>query len=933
MSAPTGVQPPAASVPTFGRRPARMNLAGLLEREFLPRVEKPSRYLGAELNSVGPEAKDPAKVDVRIALAFPDLYDIGLGNLGLHILYAILNKLDHVWAERVYAPGLDMEALLRESGVPLFALESKDSLDAFDGIGFTLQSELTFTNILNIIDLAGMPLRTEHRRESDPLTFAGGPAVFNPEPLAPFMDFFVFGDGEDIVVEIAEVFQRVEGRAARLQALSEIEGIYVPALYPMETLPDGRILPPVDGPKIRKRIARDLNGSTFPVNYIVPYTRQVHDRISLEVLRGCTQGCRFCQAGMTTRPVRERTIENITDLMERTLETTGYEEVSLVSLSTCDHSQVKQMVDQVVRKAAPERVSVSLPSLRLDSFSVDLADMVAGIRRTGLTVAPEAASPRLRALINKWIPDEDLLDMADKAYSLGWEHVKLYFMIGLPTERPDDVEAIADLTLRTLEVGRGYNRKAKVNTGVSTFVPKPFTPLQWARQITMEETEERQALLEERFKKSGGGVRFGRHKSAETFLEGMVSRADRRGADLIETAFRLGARFDAWDEHLDVELWMQAIAQAGTDPAYELRERGVDERLPWDHIDILIDKQWFVDDWQRALKLQHAQDCRHSKCHRCGVIDKERELCAHMLRNSIAGRKPEAAFVRPPPPPELGARPSKPGAPPVRPPEKPAVQRLIFRVGMTGQTRHLAHLESLNAWLRSLRRVRAPLVYSEGFHPHPKVAFSGARPLGEETLGDYMDVVLNARVDPHELLARLQATLPQGFQAYGVWEVPLNADSLMSSVAGADYLFFVDAPPDDLGDRVQAMVDAPELLVERRAKKSKRKGRRPFRRMRTLDMRPHIRRLDLVEDGANIGVPAAPGQRVIAVELAVIQGRGCKPSELVELLGLERHQVRVLRLDTRFRPEAQPVLAGVSPEAPAAAPTETVASPAPQHGG
>ena len=860
------------------------NVRDELER-VLPRIEKPSRYLGREVNSVHKDLKD---VEVRMVLAFPDLYDVGLGNLGIHILYAALNELPWVWCERCAAPALDMEAALRERDLPLFALESKDSLAAFDLVGFTLQSELTYTNILNMIDMAGMPLRTEDRSEADPLTFAGGPAVFNPEPLAPFMDFFVIGDGEDIVVELAELLDRVHGREARLDALAEVSGIYVPARYTMETLPDGRILPPVDGPIIRKRITGDLEGATFPVDYIVPYTQQVHDRISLEVLRGCTQGCRFCQAGMTTRPVRERSIEGIETLMDRTLKATGYEEVSLVSLSTCDYSRPREMVDAVVRRAAPERIGVSLPSLRLDSFSVELADMVAGIRRTGLTFAPEAASPRLRALINKWIPDEDLLNMASEAYKRGWDHVKLYFMIGLPTERDDDVDAIADLTLKTLSVGREFNRKARVNTGVSTFVPKPFTPFQWVEQISLEETRRRQTILLDRFRSTQGGVKFGRHDPAETWLEGLVSRSDRRAADLIEAAWRLGARFDAWDEHRSLDTWLKAIEQTGFDVDDALRARDLDERLPWDHIDILIPKQWFKDDWARAEKLQYAEDCRHKRCHRCGVIDQERELCAHMLRTSIDGRKEEEGWTRPPPPPEMGSQPPQPGLPPVRMPEPPPVQRLVFRVGIRDSARFLSHLETMNTWLRALRRVQAPMVYSQGFHPHPKVAFSHARPVEEASMGEYMDLTLNQRLDPIDFCRRLQATVPEGLQVFDVREVSLKAPSLMSTVAGVDYAVVVPGEAADWQARIDAFLAQETIEVERRVKK---KDRRKRKGPRVVDIRPMIR---------SITVDALEAE-VCTIRLALVsvESRGAKAREIRDLLEIPVSCV-MLRLDTRF---------------------------------
>ena len=881
-----------------------MNVESALQ-DVLARVEKPSRYLGNELNAVH---KNPDEVEVRMVLAFPDLYDIGLGNLGIHILYAAVNQLPFAWCERAAAPAVDMERELRARGLPLFALESKDSLAKMDMVGFTLQSELTYTNILNMIDMAGLPLRGCDRDDDAPLFCAGGPAVFNPEPLAPFLDFFVIGDGEDAIIEIAHVLRRLKGksRRAKLFALSLVEGVYVPELYPFETLDDGRVLPKEGAPKVRKRITRDLNGSVFPVDYIVPFTQQVHDRISLEVLRGCTQGCRFCQAGMTTRPVRERKLEKVDELLQRTLETTGYEEVSLVSLSTCDYSRVRQLVENTVERAKPNRVSVSLPSLRLDSFSVELADMVAETRRTGLTVAPEAASPRLRAVINKWIPDEGLLDMADGAFRRGWRHVKLYFMIGLPTERDDDVLAIADLAKRTVATGRRVTNAAKVNLGVSTFVPKPFTPFQWAPQIGLAETERRQDVLEQALGRDRA-IKFGRHDPEETFLEGLVSRADRRAGDLLEAAFRKGCRFDAWREHLKFDKWLEAIDEVGYDVEDALRERRLDERLPWDHIDVMIPKGWFAADWQRAIELKHAEDCRHRKCHKCGVIDEERELCAHMLRNQVAGRKPEGDWERRDPQPYT---------------EPPAAQRLWFRISRTADARWLSHLEAMSAWQRALRRAGAPLSYSQGFHPHPKVAFSAALPSGYQSLGEYMDVTLTQAVDPWALMDRLAATLPKGFGVHAVTEVSLKAPSLMAQNQGAQFTLFVpDASREDLQERIEAILAAEEVVIQRRVKQRVKKGRRRMREKveKPVDIRPMIRALELRPGG---GAPA------IDVTLMSFGGKPGKAKEIAGLLTDDVKAVKVLKHDTfTVRADRFESMSAGWPERPAVAVEANVDAP------
>ncbi|HQE84347.1 MAG TPA: TIGR03960 family B12-binding radical SAM protein [Candidatus Hydrogenedentes bacterium] len=839
--------------------------------EILPQVERPSRYLGTELNAIH---KDPGAVDVRIALAFPDLYDIGLGNLGLLILYAILNELPWCWAERAYAPAPDMEAALRDRQIPLLSHESKTPLRQLDGIGFTLQSELTYTNILNMLDLARVPLRASQRSDDDPLVFAGGPCAFNPEPLAPFMDFFVVGDGEEAVVEAAQALRETTGkpRTAALEALARIEGVYVPALYPVETLSDGCVVPARDAQPVRKRLVRELDAAKYPTKLIVPFTQQVHDRAVLEVLRGCTHGCRFCQAGMTTRPVRERGLTTLDSLLDAIIRETGYEETSLLSLSTCDYSRAQELVHQAAARAAAADMSVSLPSLRLDTFAVDLADKIADIRRSGLTFAPEAATPRLRAVINKWIPDEDLFATAEEVFRRGWKHLKLYFMIGLPTETDEDVLAIVDLCRRTLERVRKIDRGAQINTGVSTFIPKPFTPFQWSAQIGLQETRRRQTLLHGGFA-AHRAIRFGRHNPHSSLIEGLITRSDRRAADLLESAWRHGARFDAWDEWRNLPAWELALEDTGFSIEDALRARDPDERLPWDHIDALISKAWLYSDWEAALRGEYAPDCRGGACRNCGLNETERALCQSMWMRA-AEAEIEAARAA-----------SNLAAMNAERQEPPAVQRLRFRIGRSGEARFLSNHELITVWVRALRRANFPLSYSQGFHAHPRVTFSAAPAVGEESVCDYMDVVLRAFVHPKEAIERLARALPPGLTAFEADTVPIKAPALMASVTGFSYTLETKDDPAALQHKVEELLARPHIEVEREGKKNRRGGRR----VSMVNVRPMIKRM---------AVKTGPAGAVLELEMRRVNARGVRIRELLELLDLSAASVRVTKRAT-----------------------------------
>jgi radical SAM family uncharacterized protein len=596
--------------------------------DILPKVAKPARYTGHEWNSV---IKDWDEVEVKVALAYPDIYDVGMSNLGLMILYDILNREEGVLAERVYAPWIDMEEAMRHAGIPLYSLESRRPLADFDIIGLSLQYELNYTNVLNMLSLAGLSPLAAERDDADPLVIGGGSCTYNAEPLADFFDLFVIGEGEEVLRELVRAYRefRVSGSRFRvpkadfLREAAKIEGIYVPSLYDVryhddETVAVVEPLVPEANGRVRKRIVETLPPA--PTRLVVPYVGVIHDRGMIEIQRGCTQGCRFCQAGFIYRPLRERALEEVLETVEDIVKETGYEEVALVSLSSSDHSQIEPLVRRLTTHYQHPPLAVSLPSLRIDSFSVELAKMFQGRRKTGLTFAPEAGSQRLRDVINKNVTEEDLLRTAEAAYSSGWQRIKLYFMVGLATETLEDVAAVVDLVKKVRAIGRRHQgKKAQVNVSLGTFVPKPFTPFQWLSLADEGSLEEKQELLRRGLRMPG--VSFSWQDPRTTLLEAALSRGDRRLGRVIHRAWQLGAKFDAWDELFDEGLWWRAFTEAGLDPNfYARRERPLDEVFPWDHIDVGVRKEFLVGEYQRSLRGETTVDCREG-CVDCGVSE------------------------------------------------------------------------------------------------------------------------------------------------------------------------------------------------------------------------------------------------------------------------------------------------------------------------
>ena len=599
-----------------------------LEQEMLQAVEKPARYTGGEWNA---QPKDSAAVLCRIALAMADVYEVGMSNLGLKILYEILNRRDDIAAERVYAPWLDMEEEMRRRGIPLFSLETFREVSSFDILGFSLQYELLITNTLNMLDLAGLPLHAAERTDEQPFVIGGGPCVYNTEPIADFFDFFVLGDGEEIVVEVCDALiawkkeGRPDGRRGFLRRAARIPGVYVPSFYAPEYDGQGmftglRILDEAASPQIYRRVVKDLDGTPFLEKPVVPYLGIVHDRLMLELFRGCTRGCRFCQAGMAYRPVRERRPETLESLARTLFDSTGYNEMSLTSLSSADYSCLSPLVDGLLAGTQGERVSFSLPSLRIDSFSVDIAERLQQVRKSGLTFAPEAGTQRLRDVINKNVTEDDLLHSVRTAFEQGWKAVKLYFMMGLPTETDEDIVGIAELAQKVVDCYKEVKGKrgVKVTVSVSCFVPKAYTPFQWFAQVPQEEFERRQQLLKESIRDRA--ISFHYHDARASVLEGVLSRGDRRLAPVIETAWRNGAKFDGWTDQFKDEVWKDAFCRCGVAPEfYSRRTRDLEEVLPWAHTSPGVSEVFLRREWQRAQEAALTHDCRRETCTGCGV--------------------------------------------------------------------------------------------------------------------------------------------------------------------------------------------------------------------------------------------------------------------------------------------------------------------------
>jgi len=807
----------------------------LIDQKWFSDIKRPSRYLGHEINAV---RKDPAITDVTIALCFPDVYDIGMSHLGLKILYHILNGPRWLAAERVFTPWVDLEKAMKASGFPLTSLESERPLSHFDVVGFSLQHELCYTNVLTMLNLAGIPFLSRNRNSRHPLIIAGGPACFNPEPVAEIFDAIVVGDGEEATLSICRAVRESKksdgtNRENRLADLRHIPGVYIPSLFrvhykdggPVESIeplaPDYRV--------VKKAIVPDIERFPQPDSPVMPFTGVVHDRLSLEISRGCTRGCRFCQAGMIYRPVRERHPESLLRHAEKVLKNTGYEDLSLLSLSCGDYRCLQPLLRALMDKFEEDRVAVSLPSLRIDSLDPAWMEQIKRVRKTGFTLAPEAGNDRLRRIINKGLTHEEILRTAELVFGAGWNLIKLYFMVGLPGERETDLKDMVSLVKEVALMGGKRGRRAKVNASVATFVPKSHTPFMWAAQISEKEAWEKIEFLRGAFR--GNSVRLKWNSPALSWLEGVFSRGDRRLTSALIEAWRMGARFDAWEEHFQTDLWTKAFSRNGIDPVFYLhRERPLNEVFPWDPIQSGVTKAYFKKEWKKAQREAPTPDCREG-CLECGVCDHE---------------KIDPALVT-----------SWPHDAPLKKHFPQSTEKHKYRLTFSkpGEARFLGHLELVRVFIRAFKRAGIRLAYSQGFHPMPKISFLTALSVGMESLVETMDIETLGKTEPDRFIPAVNGQLPLGIEVTAVAPVLEKKKKNRIKESRFRVTFKGFAPP---REALESFLNAESFPVIKKSPKGEKK----------VDARPLVQSMKLCSsDTLAMSISHGPGPELRAGEI------------------------------------------------------------------
>lgn len=810
--------------------------------QMLLQVQKPAQYIGGELNSV---MKDKTRVDCRLAFCFPDKYEVGMSHLGMKILYSLYNKRENWWCERVFAPDADMEALLRKEGEPLYALESLDPIKDFDFILFTLQYEMSYTGVLNMLDLAGVPVLAKERTGLWPIVAAGGPCACNPEPLADFVDLFILGEGEEVNLEITDLYMQAkrEGwdKQRYLKEAAKIGGVYVPSLYDVSYNADGTIHAvtpncPEAPAKVTKRIIADLDKVFFPEKFVVPFINIVHDRSMLELQRGCLRGCRFCQAGFIYRPLREKHYDTLNHDAHCLCDTSGYEELSLTSLSTSDYLEIEPLLDDLLAWSPQQRVSLSLPSLRVDNFSKELMEKVSRIKKSGLTFAAEAGTQRLRDVINKNVTEEEVLSTCKTAFEGGYTSVKLYFMMGLPTETMEDIEGIANLAQKVVDLyyslpTRPKGRSVSVSISCACFVPKPFTPFQFEGQDTMELLREKQKHLLASVKSKKISVSY--HDADVSFIEAILAKGDRRMGPVILSAWKKGSKLDGWYEYFDPQRWYDAMAECGLDPAfYANRHRDYDEVMPWDHLDFCVSKEFLIRENKIARQSATTPQCRE-RCSACGANCLTGGGRCPANVDTITSDRPLAPIEKQAP--QLQASELL---------EQPQKMRLFFT--KLDRAKYISHLDMNRCMSRAMRRANLPVWYTGGFNPHMYLTFPLPLSLGCESSYECVDLKMVQPVDPQEVVGRLNPCLPPDIQVFRAAAPQMD----QKEIAWADYEMQLDGG-EDFAEKLEEYLNQPALMVVKKTKKGEKE----------IDIRPHfsVQKLEVRDSGVYATMRFATG--------------------------------------------------------------------------